>query len=211
MTLLIAIGNRMQTGKDTFSYYLRTALSEKYGVVSSPVSFADPLKSAMASVFGLPDGMLRGDGAARDAVVPEWVQNIIDPRWREGAAGPMTCRQAMQIWGCQMRDHYPGMWVEAAMARSRTSGFDLVVMADMRFQDEFDAVKEAGGYTIQMSRGVPNPHAHFSEATLDNADYDLRIQNDLTLRELRHTANMVADWVVTDGLLPGKIPIEVSL
>lgn len=209
MTLIIGIGNRMQAGKDTFAYYLQTALYEQSRVSTEIHSFAGPLKKVMQTMFGCSHAGLYGDGGHRNLPVSDFAHKSIRRgsrmRVRRYLDEPnMTHRQAMQQFGCQMRDQYPGIWVNATL--SKTFLAPVVLIPDMRFKDEFRAIKKAGGRTIQITRGTPPTATHYSESLLDDADYDLHIHNNAGLKELRHTANMVAKWLVKDFDLTSKTP-----
>lgn len=64
------------------------------------------------------------------------------------------------------------------------------IITDMRFPNEFKAVKDRGGITIRVNRTYENPckniplHEHPSETALDNEIFDYHIDNDGTMEEL---------------------------
>lgn len=68
------------------------------------------------------------------------------------------------------------------------------IITDMRFPNEFDAVKKRGGITIRVTRhNHPNdlqPSTHPSETALDTHTFDYEIINDGTIEEL---INKVSD------------------
>jgi hypothetical protein len=198
--LIIGIGNRMRHGKDQFASYLRSALYGEvdYNIVIKTIHFADPIKDALIATFGLDCRGLYGSADQRNSPIPDWVGEML---------GATTHREAMQQYGCAMRDKYPGIWVKAALENPANKGVDVVIVADMRFQDEFDAIAAKGGYMIQVNRPDVEPNDHSSEGHLDDADYNLHINNDGDLNQLKQTAEMVATWIVTDGLLPTKKPL----
>lgn len=200
--LIIGIGNRARAGKDQFAEYLRLAIREQVVCCVSVNHFADPLKEAMRKTFGLQWCNLYGTEEQRQSDVPKWVGKVLQVK---------THREAMQVYGCTMRDNFPGIWREATLRDPGLAGMDVVILADMRFPDEFKAIKERGGYNIQISRPDATVNGHSSEKHLDNADYDLHITNDGTLEHLKHTAEMVASWIVKDHLLPIRNTMGVAL
>ena len=90
-------------------------------------------------------------------------------------------------WGRDMI--YPELWVDIAKRTAFDSVQKLqrpVVFDDMRFPNEFDMVKDIGGYTIKIVRPhADGHHRHASEGALDEKEFDLVIYNGSTLESLR--------------------------
>lgn len=120
---------------------------------------------------------------------------IADPELKEA---PLDClmgkspRYAMQTlgteWGRDLFGH--DFWVSAALKRAvriQSAGISVVI-DDVRFRNEADAIHKAGGYVVQVVRpGVPIPTSagHASEAGLGlDFAFDATIINDSTERLL---------------------------
>jgi hypothetical protein len=82
---------------------------------------------------------------------------------------------------------HPKLWTMIAVNRCRAEldkGYSVVV-DDMRFPNEYEALKEAGGMTVRVVRpGVVNPGGHVSEGLLDDTLFDLEVVNSGTLDDL---------------------------
>jgi hypothetical protein len=126
------------------------------------VAFATPLKS-MATALLTSTGMSEED--ARDHIYGSRKEAHVD------VLG-MTPRRLMQLlgteWGrLQIRD---SIWVDIAITRANTlmSVGHSVVIDDMRFPNEYDAIIAAGGDCIRVVRpDATVTSAHASEGQLD--------------------------------------------
>lgn len=138
------------------------------------VRFAGPLK-AMLTALALEAG-----------AAPAWAERMVDGDLKEAPStyfAGRSPRQAMQWlgteWGRQLM--HPDFWVAAWRSRveaEMAAGFH-VVTDDMRFPNEFDAVRSLGGMAVHVSRpdcGVTVAHA--SEGALCGLPFDLRLVND---------------------------------
>lgn len=138
------------------------------------VRFAGPLKA-----------MLRGL-AVEAGAAPEWAERMVDGDLKEAPSPYLagrTPRQAMQWlgteWGRGLM--HPDFWVEAWRSRAQAemaAGFH-VVADDMRFPNEFEAVRALGGLTVEVTRpGQGITQSHASEGALSSFPFDLRLIND---------------------------------
>ena len=112
--------------------------------------FATPLKDACRVLFDLSEDQLHGD--AKDAH---------DPRLGT------TPRRIMQVFGTDV--------MRARFERSHSHGGDVVV-ADVRFANEVEAIKRLGGVVIKVERpGMVSDDDHVSERVdaLDGVDFGI--------------------------------------
>lgn len=96
---------------------------------------------------------------------------------RHGKHGPAV-RGLLQRTGCAVRDHIgPSTWVDAAL-----DGVDgNVVVTDVRFRNEAEAVQARGGLVVRVHRpGVGPVNDHPSEVDLDDFRFDRYVVNDST-------------------------------
>jgi hypothetical protein len=90
-------------------------------------------------------------------------------------------RQLLQWWGTEYRRaRNPNYWLDYADAQIKASGADVVLIDDLRFENEFAYVK-ANGYTVETRRvgmkpicnGIPG---HTSEGALKGFPFDYLIE-----------------------------------
>lgn len=90
-------------------------------------------------------------------------------------SGLMTYRQVMQEVGTGIfRRMNQNCHVEATLSNIKDSGCGLAVIADVRFPNEVEAIKKAGGVVIRLTRSVAGEDRHESETKLDPDVYDWR-------------------------------------
>lgn len=175
---LIGLLGKARSGKDTSADYL--IKHHKY----TKTSFANPLKNACTAVFGFTDEQLYGD-----------LKETVDKRWG------ISPRQAMQFVGTdlfrkqfgQIAPHIgEDVWIRSFMINYNNNNNihnNNTIIADVRFQNEIDAVKELGGIVIKITRDdaekMTKHGDHESEFNQDSlTGYDLEIKNNGTLDDL---------------------------
>ncbi len=132
--MIIGLSGRAGVGKDTVGNFLvKNHSFEK-------VSLADPMKDFVRKMFGWNDEHLHGA-----------LKETVDPRYN------CSPRHALQTLGTQWgRVCYENVWVDYAMkeARKRLAYFksDGVVICDVRFRNELDAIQAAGGKVWRIVR-----------------------------------------------------------
>ena len=126
---------------------------------------------------------------------------------------PRSPRQIMQWWGTEYRrNQTPGYWVNKAAKRilwlQKSLGARLVVITDVRFEDEANLVRNLGGQIWQIKRpgcDVP-PSAHVSEVTGEGFAPNLVINN---AHDMRHLQQLVlGGWAEREWGVPG-VRVEV--
>ena len=165
---LIGLTGKAGSGKDTVGQYLHK-WADAY-----TLAFAFPLKEALA-VMGFPEPK---DREAKDAAITGF-----NFSWRELAQTLGT------EWG-RARD--PDLWLKLAMQevdRIRAARpHSLVVITDVRFENEAAAIRERGGQiwhiTGREGQMLGGTKAHASEAGVQVAKGDKVIVNSGTLVEL---------------------------
>lgn len=154
-------------------------MAENFGY--SVVKFAGGFKEMLRALYaymGLPDAdserMIEGD--LKTTAVP--------------GLGPLTTRGLMQTLGTEWGRHQlPDLWVRIAMSRVALlhSQGKYVVIDDLRFPNELEAVKDAGGLCLCVVRpGVEATTSHPSEGLLsDRLDqFDGLVANKGSLADL---------------------------
>lgn len=84
----------------------------------------------------------------------------------------MTGREFMQYFGTDIcRKMYGNIWSQATVNRINQEQPGIGIITDCRFPNEVQAVKDAGGVVIRLTRQVSDD-SHFSETALDKNVYD---------------------------------------
>lgn len=199
---IIGVSGFAGAGKDTLAY----ALEE--GFQFCKMALADPIKEACASWFDWDRQTLWGASHLR---------NKPDPRY-----GDLTPRRALQFVGTEIgRNLYPNVWVDCVMRRAekalREHGYNLledeedgppryyergavgVVISDVRFRNEIDAIQKAGGWVVRIKRegaglagsGALHP-SEAEQAKISDDDFDFVVENDGTVEDLGLVAEAIA-------------------
>lgn len=178
--MLIGLSGRKGSGKDTAALYL----CSKYNFKS--IAFADPLKESCQILFGFSHEQLY-DLAHKETLDPYW---NVTPRKIYQFLGTEVFRGSIQ-------QVIPGIgedfWVRSTMQKLKhiTSRTKLdkvnVVITDVRFQNELDAIRNEGGFIIKLVRNIcisNSEDQHSSESIVDNLESDIVIENNSTLESL---------------------------
>jgi len=125
----------------------------KHGFV--PDSFAKPVKDAVAALFNWPRHLLEGDTVESRAF-----REQPDAYWSLVMGRPYTPREALQKMGTEVgrNSFHPDLWVKTLEKRVRYSPHPNIVITDVRFPNEIEAIRNQGGRVIVIERGVKPPH-----------------------------------------------------
>lgn len=168
---LIGLLGKKRSGKDTAAGFL----VQDHGFVR--YAFADPLKAA---ALGLNPQIWNNKGQ-----LYRLSEIIIREGW-EAAKEHDEVRWTLQAFGVAMREHVdPDVWLNATMRKVLTEDRP-VVLTDVRFPNEADAIEAAGGLLVRVVRAsAPTDDAHVSETALDGRDCGATLVNDGTVEALR--------------------------
>ena len=142
------------------------------------VGFADLLKDMAFRLWG-------GHGVQRG---PFYEAN---PKERDIIIEHFGCT-VRQLWiklGNHMRELDPPCWINAALSMPS----DYIIIKDMRFPNEFEAVKKAGGICIKVVRPSEPEQADGADDQLyyPDSSWDKIIVNDKGLKELSEHATKI--------------------
>lgn len=172
--MIIGLCGRKRAGKDTAARYLSLALGMTHD------SFAAPIRSAVAHILG---------------ITLEELERVKDQPNTE-ILGGKTPRYAMQTMGTEWgRDSiHSALWVNALFARN--AGTDHLVISDVRFPSEAQAILRKGGIVVAIDRTMTGPFdPHASEKPMPDGMVTARVSNDGTVEELhRNLDAMLWDW-----------------
>lgn len=181
MTNIVAFAGRKQSGKTTCSEFVAKYFN---GIIepfngAKIYNFADPLKKDICmNILGLTYNQCYGEDIDKNT--------LTDIGW-EGKK--LNAREVMQFVGTNIfRKMKNDVWSGATINKIKNETPNLAIIADCRFPNEVEAVKNAGGIVIKLTRN-PYNSSHESEVALDeinysNSNFDLIIHNEsLTIPE----------------------------
>lgn len=174
MTTIIAFAGRKQSGKTTSSEFVKSVI-EQYGLGSCKIyNFADTLKQDICiNILGLTYDQCYGDDIKKNEYTDIRWEDV--PGYREHWSeyeGYMTAREVMQIIGTDIfRQLKNDVWASATIKKIFNDKLDFAIIADCRFPNEVNAVKNANGYVIKLTLNPHDSH-HLSEVSLDPDKYD---------------------------------------
>lgn len=153
------------TRKDkTFLEYAETELWPYVKVYS----FADYLKEMCINLFGMTHQQVYGTDRQKNTKTKIMWNSIPYSKKK----GEMTAREFMQHFGTNIiRKIYNDAWVESTMKRIKQEESSVSIIADVRFPNEVEAIKEAGGFVFRLTRNAFDSN-HESEIALDEKNYD---------------------------------------
>ena len=148
-------------------------------------AFADALKDAVSTIFMWPRGLLEGDSNASRTF-----REKVDPWWSMKLGYEVTPRLILQKMGTEACRHgiADNIWIAAL--EKRIQGYDDVVISDVRFPNEINFIRSAGGVIVRVKRGDdPSPEElskmHISETAWNSFTPDYTMVNDSTMENLK--------------------------
>jgi hypothetical protein len=170
--MIIGLSGYAQSGKDTIANYL----VENYGFTR--VAFADPMREALYAlnprIYDIPEL----SGVSLQWLVDRmgWDFVKVDSPETRGLLQRFGTEVGRKLWG-------ENFWVDKAM--EKIDNLDRVVVTDVRFPNEYDAIKNSDGQVWRVSKpGVSAVNAHASETSLDDFFFDWTIPNYGTKEDL---------------------------
>lgn len=191
---LIGISGYIGSGKDTAGDIMKDILGEGWEVKK----FAGKLKKIASILTGIPVKRFEDQDFKKSLLGPEWgnvttntALNFVEPFENVQFNELMSVRELLQRLGTEaMRDGlHKNTWVNAlfADANSRSKW----IITDLRFKNEFEAIKKRGGVTIRILRDNRSKATHSSEKDLDNANFDYYINNNGSIDDLREEIKLI--------------------
>ena len=181
--LIVGFGHRQRVGKDTLAGLLRTRLAE-YGLNAYRDAFAWRLKDIARKVFGYaglgPIDLYEKSPELRDTILP--------------ALG-MTPRQVWITFGNSMRKMASDVWIRGVLDNVAYSSASIVLVSDVRYPNEVDAIKERGGLLVKVTRSSiaeSDDEADMALAGMPDSEWDFIIRNDGGMAALGDLADELA-------------------
>jgi hypothetical protein len=193
--MLIGISGRMGSGKDTAANIIQE-LDPSFKIKR----FAGKLKEIASMFLGIPAEDFNKQEVKQIVLPHEWDQMVPYIPGMEGFVDinkQMTVREFLQKLGTDAVRNglHPNAWVNALFADYKAhaamfkgedeSYMPCWIIPDVRFTNEFDAIKARGGVVVRIERGERAASDHQSEIELDNAAFDYVIYNNGPIADLR--------------------------
>ena len=179
--MIIGISGKAGSGKDTAAKMLEVLYANpdisyedfanrryKNFADIQVVHFADILKETVQVLFAIGEWETNTQEGKR--VTVDWIGK--------------TVRELLQEVGQGLRDAIdPDLWVKALFAN--TEDWANIIIADVRYPNELEAIKERGGILIRIDRNGAGAGNHSSETALDDYnDWDFHIGNNGSMEDL---------------------------
>ena len=165
--ILIGISGKKQAGKNTVA----TILAQKLGKQCVEYAFADALKLEVAQ-------------ACKVSVA------VIEMHKE-------TYRPLLQAWGSLRRAKNVDYFTEIVVRKILAQKPEVAILTDVRYLNEAECVRKAGGYLIRVARSTAVDDTHESETSLDHfTEWDglilntgsmvhLKVEVDDTIKKLK--------------------------
>lgn len=173
-------------------------------------AFASTLKDICVGLFNIDKSAVYGTDEEKNATIQYNWENM--PTKVKGKTGPMTGRDFIQYFGTEIcRKIYPDIWTDRAIKDIQTEESKLAIITDARFVNEVEAIKNAGGKVIRLTRSISNDE-HASELALDDyKDFDAVIDTEnLNIEESCQALTKILEewgWSTSELILNTQEPI----
>ena len=179
--MIIGISGKAGSGKDTAAKMLEVLYANpdisyedfsnrKYKNFADIqiVHFADILKETVQVLFGIGEWETNTQEGKKTTI--EWIGK--------------TVRELLQGVGQGLRDAIdPNLWIKALFAN--TENWSNYIIADVRYPNELDAIKERNGVLLRIDRKDAGVGNHSSEIALDDyKEWDVHIENNGSIEDL---------------------------
>lgn len=208
--LVVGVSGYARSGKDTVA----AGLAGRAGFVR--VGFADALKRAALAIdpyistVPANSGPLATAGVMGTLPVSRLSEVVHTMGWEAAKTLP-DVRRLLQRIGDEAgrRIHGEHVWVEAAFRCHNPR----LVISDVRYPNETEAIKAAGGLLIRVERpGVGPANGHTSETALDGWHFDTVLINNSTVEDLQGRAVLaVQGWLAGIGETLGSIGVGCAV
>ena len=137
-------------------------------------AFADKLKECASTILGVPRFMFES-GEFKESFTSLPLSN------KEGE--PMTNREFLQYFGTEVgRSIDKNLWIKALMYSYGRDKESHWIIPDVRFPNEADAIRNAGGVLWKIERDGSGAGNHISEKLIDDIMVDIIIENNLDMK-----------------------------
>lgn len=194
--MLIGLSGKKRSGKNTVADFM-LEWAEEYGFPASQQAFAEKLKLSAALAFGC--------SAHEAAFFCEDLKesgtiSVTSDEFDFEISG----REFLQWYGTEAHRQVfdDQFWIKQLLPENLNHQDELIVITDVRFPNEAEAIRIVGGDIIRVVRtDSETADEHASEQPLPEDLIDIEILNDSNLQNLRWAARtaierLYAEWLV---------------
>lgn len=201
---IVAFAGKKQSGKTSSCDFVRHSFHAMHNnqqktsqeIECEIYNFADPLKRMCIDILGFTENQCYGTDDNKNEKV-----NCFWPNTKN----QMTAREVLQYVGTDIfRSMQTNVWANATIRKIQKSKEKLSLIADCRFPNEVEAIKNAGGIVIKLNRNLYQS-SHISENSLDDdiydqSNFDLIIDNSDMTENTKN--NIILCYLQNKGILP---------
>lgn len=173
--LIIGIRGNKGQGKDSITNFIVERYFNEFSRVRVD-KFAAPIYTIVADIIGIPAKEFMHYPLKKE----EYLHFPFDK---------FRIRDMLQIVGESFRDRDPQVWIKSwAYRMNRDTISDLVIVSDLRNNEEMQAIKNAGGFIIHTfgrDTGLPKDSHKTENAPVDFDLVDYEIMNSYGLDHLK--------------------------
>lgn len=181
---IIGIAGYARSGKDTLGRFL----VDDHGFEQR--SFAAALKEVLYQTNPLVESNFEESPYLGFCTVQHLVDAVGWDRAKELSPGKFGVRGLLQRLGTEGGRNVLGqnIWVDTVMS-TLNDPYGKYVFTDMRFPNEYEAIKKVGGVCLRIERpGTAPVNPHISETALDSYPFEVWVTNGGTIDDLREIA-----------------------
>lgn len=187
--MIFGVMGKARSGKDTFAEFLAEELFKDRRSKYILMAYATEIKLRAQKDFDLSWDQLWGD-----------LKEVQDKRFLKSRETEeyWTPREIMQGYGQFYRSIDHDYWVKALFEVIDDREYKNVIVTDVRFPNEVQAIRDRNGlifHVIRDDRPSINGSCDISETALDEFKADVTVDNSLSLVELREAAKGGVDIV----------------
>ena len=225
--MIIGISGHAGCGKDLSATFL---CEGRKGYIT--MALADSMKRYLKEVYQFSNEQLWG---------PSEFRNAPDMRYPDGKGGFLTPRKALQTLGTEWgRACFEDTWVNLCIKNARkledprfkyskergiyraglfesvfSPPTNAVVVTDVRFKNEIEAIKKASGVVVRVKRpgfgtevkgGVANHTSETERASIPDTDVDVVIDNSGTVQDLQKSVSEARGRIIGIHLARRRSP-----
>lgn len=196
MKALLGLAGQARSGKDTVASIVETILKEEVPELHiHRDAFANRLKRSAANALGYKFDTIEEYRDWSDHIKENCEVTVVDVQGNgKHTENKISGRQFLQFYGTEAHREIFGseFWVEALLENPPEC--DVLVITDVRFPNEAEAIRELGGEVWEIRRPETSAEpTHASEQPLSDDLIDFRILNDRGLDELGELVRELLD------------------
>ena len=189
--ILIGISGKKTSGKSTVAEIIK----EIYQNNTIILNFGDAVKESLKPIFGFSDEELYGSDKEK-----------VNEYWG------ITPREIMQYYATDLmryelskkfKDIGTDIWVRCIERKlyeiNKKESNKIIIIADLRFKNEYELVKKYNGYTLKVFRQIDNLNSnfidHISENELNNEHFDYLISNNGSIEDLKFNVKKILKFI----------------